>query len=366
MKQSPMLSGVELVSGSNKEIIAAAQDKKASLVVIGPEAPLVAGLVDEFAQAAPSIAVFGPDRLAAQLEGSKSYMKSRCKRFGIPTADFDFAASYAVAERSIKENGFRVIKADGLAAGKGVVIAHSEEEALDAAKRMLVGGEFGSAGNTIVMEEKLEGEECSVMALCDGVESRLLPAARDYKRIKAGSDVMTGGMGAYAPLPDVSASVLKQIQTSIINKMLDGMSLRGSKYLRENEELERVGIPYKGVMFAGIMLTKEGPKLLEVNCRFGDPETQTILPLLNCDIVPYLFACTEFGGLRSLPPMLWKSAASVCVCIATMNYPAAGKRVDSIVETGNTVAEAREATYTKIKALNLVGLQYRDDIAAGV
>ena len=344
--RSPSVSEVVRLTGGFEHMLEQALQAGVELIVVGPERPLVEGFVDFFAKKVPQIKVFGPNALAAELEGSKIFMKTRCRRWGIATADFDFAGAYSVAERSIKRTGFRIIKADGLCDGKGVFVTKDQEAALAGARELLERGK-------IVIEEKLTGVECSIMTLCDGVEARMLLPARDYKRLSADSDKMTGGMGAYSPLPDMSDEILPRIQTEIVDKLVQGMAKEGR--------------PYHGVLYAGIMLTKDGPMLLEVNCRFGDPETQTVLARLDSDIVPYLVACTEYGGLSQMPPLQWMSLATVCVCYASKGYPDVGRRLGYVLGFGATVALAREDAYRKLALIpGIKDMEWRDDIAAGV
>src|SRR3989344_3276597 len=316
LEQSTRVSQVMCIS-ADADVVNYALAKKVDLVVIGPEAPLVDGIVDRLKKA--GISAFGPSKFAAELEGSKIFMKIRCRRWGVATADFDFAGTCGVAERSIKRTGFRIIKADGLCDGKGVFLAKNEEEALTVAGQLL-------KRDKIVIEDKLVGVECSIMALCDGVHARMLPPVRDEKRLRAGSDIMTGGMGAFSPLPDVSDEMLVRIQTEILDKLIHGMASEGK--------------PYHGVLYAGIMLTQDGPMLLEVNCRFGNPEAQVILPKLDGDWVPYLMACTELGGLSKLPPLQWKPGAAVCVCYASKGYPTVGHRLGDVTGFGGPGALA--------------------------
>lgn len=344
--KSPLVSGVVPLSGGFEHMLEQSVQASLGLIVVGPERPLVAGIADFFAKKASKIEVFGPNALAAELEGSKIFMKTRCRRWGIPTADFDFAGSYSVAERSIKRTGFRIIKADGLCDGKGVFVTKRNRDALSAAKRLL-------RRDKVVIEQKLVGVECSVMALCDGEHARRLPPVRDEKRLRAGSNIMTGGMGAFSPLPDVSEEMLERIQTEILDKLVQGMASEGR--------------PYHGILYAGIMLTAEGPILLEVNCRFGNPEAQVVLPRMDGDWVPYFLACTELGGLSKLPPMRWKPEAVVCVCYASKGYPTVGHRLGDVVGFGATVALAREDAYRKLALIpGIEDMEWRDDIAAGV
>lgn len=346
---SPLVVSVLRADGDSRTIISLAKKYDITFVVIGPDRPVVQGLADDFAQELPAAKVFAPSRLAAELEGSKIFMKTRCVRWGIPTARFDFAGGYTVAEQIIKRDGHRIIKADGLCDGKGVEVAKTEEEALAHAKRFLLERVHGSAGSKIVIEEFLEGEELSVMALCDTMNAVCLEPARDQKRLRAGSDIMTGGMGAYSPVPGVGQELLGRIEESIIKPLLAGMAKEGR--------------PYRGVLYAGVMLTAEGPKLLEVNCRFGDPETQAVLARLDCDLVPYLLACTEAGGLSNMGPLVWKPSAAVCFCGVSPGYPASGHREISIVGVGPTLAEARKRGLRQTKMHHQI---FRDDIAAGV
>jgi len=345
LRHSPLVSSVLVADdpGNNRQLIELAKKHGVSFVVIGPEEPLVRGVVDDFASALPAVKVFGPTRLAAELEGSKIYMKTRCERFGIPTARFDFAGSYQVAERSIRKNGWRVIKVDGLHGGKGVEVVDTEEAALEAAAKIL------ATEKRVLLEEKLVGEELSVMALCDGKNAVLLEPARDQKRLSAGTDVMTGGMGAFSPVPGVTTEMLLQIEIEIIYPLLQGMA-------REKRS-------YHGVLYAGIMLTQDGPKLLEVNCRFGDPEAQVVLARLDCDLVPSLLACLTSGGLEEEELPRWKSSAAVCFYGVSKGYPATGHREISILGEGQTLAAAREDGLRQLKMHHQV---FREDIAAGL
>ena len=336
---------VPIDADSIDDMVAEAVSGRIDFVVIGPEAPLVNGIVDAFKKRAPAIRAFGPNRLAAELEGSKIFMKTRCRRWDIPTADFDFAGSYRVAEASIKRTGFHIIKADGLCDGKGVFVTKDEGEALASAKELLT-------RDKIVIEEKLVGVECSIMALCDGVKAQMLMPARDYKRLRAGSDIMTGGMGAYSPLPDVSGEMLARIQTEILDRLVQGMASEGR--------------PYHGVLYAGVILTENGPMLLEVNCRFGNPEAQVVLPMLDGDWVPYLQACCEEGGLPKLPPLRWKPGFAVCVCYASKGSAEVGPRLGDVVGFGDTKALAHDDAYRKLALVpGIEHMEWRDDIAGG-
>jgi phosphoribosylamine--glycine ligase len=335
------------------EIADTAKRYSCDLVVIGPEAPLVHGVVDYFAKHAPRIKVFGPSKAAAELEGSKARCKLLCNRYHIPTADYRvIRGRHRYAEEIIASWGAPlVVKADGLMSGKGVRVCATKDQALLFANELL--GDDDDGLTTIIIERKLEGQELSVMALCDGKQAMLLEPARDYKRLHADSDEMTGGMGAYSPVPEVSKRTMATIKKKIIDPLL---------YACREE-----GHPYHGILYAGIMLTKRGPMLIEVNCRFGDPETQVVLPRLESDLLPYLEACTRYGGLTQLRPLRWKKNAAVSFCIADRNYPKSGKRLRTITGVGATVKAARANALKKVRAIpGIEHYQYRKDIAAGV
>jgi len=284
-------------------LVALAQHECIDFVIVGPEAPLVGGLVDRLQEA--GIKAFGPTAQAAQLEGSKIYTKTRCRLWRIPTADFEIADSVASAEYIIKKTGFRVIKYDGLCGGKGVVVADTEDEAIEAAREAL------SRGSNILIEDRLEGYELSVIVLCDGVNVVFLPIAQDHKRLLDGDQgPNTGGMGAYAPVP-VDERLIAEIRDRIILPTVHGMAAQGT--------------PYRGALYAGIMVTKDGPKLIEYNCRFGDPECQVILPLIESDIIPYLYACSEKGGLAIMEPLQVRQECAVCTVLVPQGYPGAHK-----------------------------------------
>ena len=362
-------------------LVCLVKNEKVDLVVVGPEVPLVAGLVDRLE--GEGIAAFGPSAKGALLEGSKIFMKTRCRRWGVPTADFDFAGDCKVAKKIIERNGFRVVKADGLCGGKGVIVAETENEALEATRRLLTERVHGNAGARIVLETRLKGTECSVMAFCDGENAVLLPPARDYKRA-CNDDVgpNTGGMGSYAPSLDVDESLLDTIKEQIILPTLRGMA--------------DWGVPYRGVLYAGIMLTSEGPQLLEYNVRFGDPECQVILPLLDSDVVEYILATLEAGGLSQLGQIKAKPEVAVCTILVSKGYPnkyqvgfpitgveeasrsalifhagtdrtpdlvTSGGRVMSVVGFGENVALARARSRAAADAIQFVGKFYRTDIA---
>jgi len=285
-------------------IIAFCKKAPIDLVVVGPEAPLVAGLVD--ALEAAGIAAFGPSKEAAALEGSKGFMKDLCAREGIPTAAYRRFTDAAAAKAYIAAQGAPiVVKADGLAAGKGVVVAATLFEASEAVDAAL-GGRFGTAGAEIVVEEFLAGEEASFFELCDGEHALPLAAAQDHKRVGDGdTGPNTGGMGAYSPCAAVTPEIEGQVMERIILPTVRAMA--------------RDGHPYKGVLYAGLMLTAEGPKLIEYNCRFGDPECQALMMRLQSDLVPALLATRD--GILNRVDLRWYDESAICVVMAANGYP---------------------------------------------
>ncbi len=358
------------------------EDEGVGLLVIGPEGPLVAGLADSLEIFGIGVRVFGPHKAAASLEGSKIFTKTYSDRWNIPTAKFEYTDDFDVAKEIIRRTGFRVIKADGLCSGKGVTVADSEAEAIKAAHQLLVGRIQGNAGTRILIEERIIGRECSVMAFCDGSDAVLLPAARDYKRAYEGdTGSNTGGMGSYSPLLDVGDRELAQIKEEIILPTLRGMA--------------DLSTPYHGLLYAGIMHTKDGPMLLEYNVRFGDPETQVVLPRVLSDIVPYMLATCERGGLSKLPPLRESSQVALCTVLVSDGYPekyevgfpitgaykaeykalilhagtgrtpelvTTGGRVMSCVGLGDTFETARERSYEAADLIHFKKKRYRKDI----
>ncbi len=344
---------------------------KIGFVVVGPEAPLVAGLVDDLDRA--GIPAFGPTKAAAQLEGSKGFTKDLARDFNIPTAAYGRFTTKAAALAYLDAHPAPiVVKADGLAAGKGVIVAMSDAEARDAVE-MIFGGAFGEAGAELVIEEFMEGEEASFFALCDGERALAFASAQDHKRVGEGdTGPNTGGMGAYSPAPVMTADMNARVMREIIEPTLVGMKARGA--------------PYKGVLFAGLMLTKDGPKLIEFNARFGDPETQVMLPRLQEDLLPLLMSCAK-GNLRSEPVKLANRTA-LTVVFAAKGYPenpqkgsvirdvekaeamsetivfhagtkregenliANGGRVLNITGLGSSVREARDRAYAGLDAID--------------
>ena len=352
------------------------------LVVIGPEGPLVAGLADDLAAA--GIKVFGTSKVAARLEGSKGFTKELCAEFDIPTAAFARFDEPQAAKAYVTERGAPiVIKADGLAAGKGVVMAETVEAAHEAIA-MMFGGGLGEAGAEVVIEEWMIGEEASFFAICDGKTALPLASAQDHKRVGDGdTGPNTGGMGAYSPAPVMSPAMTERVMAEIIRPTLAGMKQRGT--------------PFKGVLFAGLMITAQGPKLIEYNVRFGDPECEVLMPRLRSDIVPALLAATD--GVLDKVDLRWSDQAALTVVLAAKGYPgkpetgtviegvdkaeamddvlvfhagtkadgtgrllANGGRVLNVVATGKSVGEAQDKAYRAVDAIDWPGGFCRRDI----
>lgn len=362
---------------------------KIDFVVVGPEAPLNLGIVDELNKA--GIKVFGPSKSAAQLECSKVFTKLFCQQHSIPTAHcwiFEESEKALDFLKSREANYPLVLKADGLAAGKGVIISEDEKQAVEAVKIIMVQKEFGEAGDRIVIEEFLRGDEASVMALCDGEKSLLLPTARDYKRALDGDKGLnTGGMGAMSPSPlfsddEKSNRRLDEIKAKIIDKTLSAMA--------------ESGFHFRGILYAGLMITEKGPKLLEFNVRFGDPETQVVLPRIEDDLLELLLSASE--GNLTKKEIRQKEEKCVAVVAASKGYPSQyqkgfeisgleqaektgaiifhagtkkkdnkivtnGGRVLNIAALGKTYLEARNKCYEALKLINFEGMIFRSDIA---
>ncbi len=289
------------------------------LVVVGPEGPLVAGIADDLRQA--GIKVFGPSKAAAQLEGSKAFTKELCAEFAIPTAGFGRFSEAASAKAYVAAQGAPiVIKADGLAAGKGVVMAETLDEANEAIEMMFSGG-LGSAGAEVVIEEWMIGEEASFFALCDGTHALALASAQDHKRVGDGdTGPNTGGMGAYSPAPVMPPAMEERVMAEIVRPTLAGMARRGT--------------PFQGVLFAGLMITAQGPKLIEYNVRFGDPECEVLMPRLKSDILPALIAACD--GVLGDFDLRWSDQAALTVVLAAKGYPAKP-------ETGSVISGVEKA-----------------------
>lgn len=297
-----------------------------ALIVVGPEAPLAAGITDYLQS--QGLTVFGPTQAGAQIEASKAWAKALMRTAKIPTAAAAVFTEAKAAIAYVKAQGVPiVIKADGLAAGKGVTVATDLETAI-AAIEAAFGGQFGEAGQQIVIEECLTGQEASVLAITDGLTIRPLLPAQDHKRVGEGdTGANTGGMGAYAPAPVVTPALMERIQQEVLEPAL--------------ATLQAQGIDYRGVLYAGLMITPSGdPKVIEFNCRFGDPETQVVLPLLETPLDEVLLACAQ-QRLAQLPPLQWKDGAAVCVVAAAQGYPDSYRKGDAI--TGLEQAEATGA-----------------------
>ncbi|WP_407529280.1 phosphoribosylamine--glycine ligase [Methylobacterium oryzisoli] len=294
----------DLAIADPEGVVAFCRREGVGFVVVGPEAPLVAGVVDVLEQA--GIPAFGPSAAAARLEGSKGFTKDLCAEFGIPTAAFARFREAGPALDYLRARGAPiVVKADGLAAGKGVVVAETLAEA-EAAVESLLGGDLGAAGAEVVIEEFLAGEEASFFALCDGTQAVAFGTAQDHKRVHDGDrGPNTGGMGAYSPAPVLTPALEQEVMERIIRPTLDGMRARAT--------------PFRGILYAGLMLTAEGPKLIEYNVRFGDPECQVLMPRLTSDLVPLLLAASR-GDLAGAAPA-WSPEAALTVVMAAPGYP---------------------------------------------
>ena len=303
---------VDIVADDIEAICDYAAAMPADLVVVGPEVPLVMGLVDRLHER--DIPAFGPTAAAAKLEGSKEFARAFCQRHRIPQPAFFPVDDYATACQHIDALGDCVIKADGLAAGKGVVVAESAAEAKQAAKEMLA-GQFGSASSRIVIEQKITGPEASLFALLDGENAILMATAQDHKRAFDGdTGPNTGGMGAISPAPRLSPEMENEVMERIVRPVARGMAGEG--------------MPYRGVLYVGLMLTADGPQVIEFNCRFGDPEAQVILPRLRTDIVSAMLATTN--NSLSHFDMRWDSRSAVTVVIANQGYPGAYSKGSAI------------------------------------
>lgn len=322
------------------------------LVVVGPEGPLVEGIVDDLEAA--GIKTFGPSKAAARLEGSKAFTKELCAEFGIPTAGFARFTDEAAARSYVAKTGAPlVIKADGLAAGKGVVMAETIEQANDALAMMFSGG-LGAAGAEVVIEEWMIGEEASFFALCDGTHALPLASAQDHKRAFDGdTGPNTGGMGAYSPAPVMTKAMEARVMAEIIAPTLAGMNQRGT--------------PFKGVLFAGLMITAQGPKLIEYNVRFGDPECEVLMPRLKSDIVPALLAARD--GVLNAIDLRWSDEVALTVVMAAKGYPGtpekgsvikgidrAAAEKDVLVFHAGTQAKGEEIVANGGRVLNIVAL----------
>lgn len=397
LSQSPSVTDVYVVPGNdgmsdvaslipikgNDDIIDFARLMQVDLTVAGPETVLTEGLADEFEKR--GMAFFGPSKAAARIEGSKGFAKALMKKYGIPTAAYETFDDEEKAIAYLKANDTYpiVIKADGLASGKGVIIAQSEEEAIDTVKDMLEGHTFSGAGRSVVIEEFMEGEEASMLCFCDGTNVVPMISAQDHKRIfDFDKGPNTGGMGAYAPAPVMTKEMCEEVNVRILRPIVAAM--------------KKEGYPFKGCLYAGLMITSEGPKVVEFNCRFGDPETEAVLPLFDGDLARVMLDCVH--GTLSDEAVIWKKACAVDVVLASEGYPAShssgevisgiedakkagclvfhagtvkkngqyvvnGGRVLNVVALADTLAEAKAKAYEGVSRISWRGMQYRHDIA---
>ena len=373
---------VDIATDDYKGIVDYAVANKVDFVVVGPEAPLVDGLIDRLDNA--GIMAFGPSAKAAQLEGSKGFMKDLCARYNIPTAEYGrFDEPEAAKEFILRHRAPIVVKADGLAAGKGVVICRNENEAYAAVDSMMAERAFGNAGDEIIIEEFMAGEEASFFVLVDGETAVPLRSAQDHKpAFDGGEGPNTGGMGAYSPAPVIDEAMSQTIMKTIIEPTVKAMASEGT--------------PYKGVLYAGLMITEDGPQLMEYNARFGDPECQALMVSLKSDILDALIACAE-GSLKDIK-LAWHDSTALTVVMATTGYPgryesgseikglaaadsvegvvvfhagtrledgkvvADGGRVLGVTASASTVAEAKKRAYTAVDLIDWPEGFYRSDI----
>lgn len=359
-----------------------AVEKGIDMIVVGPEVPLTEGIADVCQK--KGIAVFGPNKAAAQMEGSKVFAKNLMKKYHVPTAAYaSFTDGNAAKDYIHKMGAPIVVKADGLAAGKGVVVAQTVEKAVDAVNAMMEDHIFGASGGRIVIEECMVGEEASLLAFVDGKTIVPMISAQDHKRIFDNDEgPNTGGMGAYAPAPVMTPELVQTVYDTILVPVVQGLA---------NE-----GITYQGCLYAGLMITAGGPKVVEFNCRFGDPETQAVLPLLDGDLAQIMYACTQ-GTLRR-DMVHWKQGAACCVIMASKGYPASshkgdvisgldavdddivvfhsgtkkadglyqtnGGRVLGVTAVGDSLQEAIDKAYANVRRISFDGQQVRSDIGA--
>ena len=357
-----------------------AKEKNIDLTIVGPEVPLAEGIVDNF-QAA-GLKIWGPSKAAAQIEASKAFAKSFMERHNIPTATSRTFTDFGQSLKYLKTlNELPVIKASGLAAGKGVILPESLVEAEAALRAIMVEKKFGTAGKEVIIEERLTGQEASVLAFCDGQNIKIMPSAQDHKRALDGDKGLnTGGMGAYAPAPLITTELLQNITSDILQPTVNG--------------LKAEGMPYVGILYAGIMLTESGPKTLEFNCRFGDPEAQVILPLLETDLLDIIESSIS-GTLASLD-VQWQQNSAATVVLTSGGYPEAyeqgkpitgldvkealifhagtslqngqvitsGGRVLNVVGIADNLKEALQKAYQAIEGIHFEGMHYRKDIGA--
>jgi len=373
---------ISLDISDNDALLDFALTKEISFTVVGPEVPLANGIVDVFT--AKGLKIFGPTQKAARIEGSKAFAKYLMEKYNIPTAGFAvFTDAEAAKQYIIKQGAPVVVKADGLAAGKGVVVAMTVEEALAAVDMIMCDNVFGQAGSQVVIEEFLVGEEASILTFTDGKNIVPMVAAQDHKRVfDQDQGPNTGGMGAYAPAPVITPEISAQVMREILQPTIDAMISEGS--------------PYCGCLYAGLIITKQGPKVIEFNARFGDPETQVVLPLLDGDLVTVMEACVN--GTLSTTEIKWKKEAAVCIVMAAGGYPGSyntgdvisgiaeaekqgayvfhagtadrdgqfvtnGGRVLGVTATSLDIKQAVDKAYQAVKEIKFNGMHYRKDIA---
>jgi len=373
---------VSIDVNDNEALCRFAKEKAIDLTVVGPEVPLTNGIVDLFN--ANGLKIFGPDKAAAQIEGSKTFAKNLMHKYGIPTAGYAVFTDASAAKKYIMDQGAPiVIKADGLAAGKGVVVAMTLAEAIAAVDMIMCDQAFGAAGTRVVVEEFMQGEEASLLAFTDGYSVVPMISAQDHKRVFDGDQgPNTGGMGAYAPAPVMTSVLLDKVVREILQSTVDAM--------------RQEGCLYKGCLYVGLMITADGPKVVEFNARFGDPETQVVLPLLKSDLVMIMEACND-GKLDTIS-VEWKNEAAICVVMAAGGYPGNygkgdvitgieaaeaqgavvfhagtrkqndavvtnGGRVLGVIAVGADIMIALKKAYTAVEKINFAGVHYRKDIA---
>lgn len=396
LKQSPKVGKIYFAPGNagtaligenissnilnHDEIIDFSKKNNIDMVVVAPDDPLAAGMVDDLQNT--GIRAFGPVKKAAQLEYSKAFAKELMKSARIPTAKFETFDDYISAKKYLKKQSLPiVIKASGLALGKGVVVAQTMEEASEALKSIMIDKLHGDAGNTVVIEEFLEGQEVSFHAFCDGITASLFPTSQDHKQIFDGdTGANTGGMGTIAPVSWVTEDLINKVKNTVVLPIL--------------KELKKRGIMYKGILYPGIMVTKNGPKVLEFNARFGDPETQSYMRLLKTDLFDIFNACID--GTLSEMNIAWENNTACCIVLASKGYPQSsqkgipitglkkiddnsvvfhaatkkqnnelvtnGGRVLGVTATGKTLKEALKKAYTAVNKINFDGVQFRKDI----
>jgi phosphoribosylamine---glycine ligase len=379
---SEIATCVPLKLADQEALVAFAKEREIDLTVVGPDDALAAGIVDRFEAA--GLRIFGPEQAAARLESSKVFAKEFMQRHGIPTAaSGHFTDSTLAQEFASRMSLPVVVKADGLALGKGVIIAQTHDEAATAIRQIMDERKFGDAGSAVVIEEFLQGPEVSIHALVDGSSYLLFPSAQDHKRAQDGDQGLnTGGMGTYSPVPQMTPDLELQVREQVLERFLAG--------------IKADGIRYRGMLFPGLILTAAGPRVLEFNCRFGDPETQVLLSRLETDLVDLLEACID-GTLSQQTPR-WKAGSAVCVIAASGGYPEAyetgkpieglgeasrdavvfhagtrlqdgrcltsGGRVLGVTATGGDLSEARERAYRATQAVTFEGMHFRSDIGA--